>query len=195
MKQHMRTLFINLERRPDRLHELLEELSRFGITPERIPAIDGLTLTMNEEGRLPGFRRRQHLESDSHYRGAAACRLSHIKALREAVRGDVWPCLILEDDVLIHGEEPIELPETMKPLIYLGGLDRGSKGVYGAHAILYKTKEIAQLVLQYHEEHPYPVDYNMIRFIRLHDCCYFHVPYRFCQRDGFSDIAGKERTW
>lgn len=189
----MKIFIINLDRRPDRFQQTVIELARFGLSGERIQAVDGLNLTINEEGRIPGYKKRQHLESELHYRGTAGCLFSHMKALEAALSCNHWPCLILEDDILISGTEPITLPTTTKEIIYLGGNPQGSKGVYSSHAILYKSAEIARQVLDYHSQHPNAVDYNMIRFNRLHDCCYYDEPYRFWQRNDISDIFGVVR--
>jgi glycosyl transferase family 25 len=98
----MQIYLINLERRPDRLAAMTHQLERFGLSFERIDAIDAKAVDAEEldsafvpDGPLgmlsPGDR---------------ACTLSHFLALRRIAEGDADHAVILEDDILLAEDAP-----------------------------------------------------------------------------------------
>jgi len=184
----MRVLVINLDRSPARLYTTMEELSRVGLSGERVVAVDGDTLTLDASGNVPGFKKRTG-KNQKYYTGTAACWMSHMRALEEAISGNVWPCMIVEDDIVIMGSAPVTVPDVSEDIVYLGGLDHPTKGVYGCHAIVYKTRRAAERALMYQMSHPAAADYNMIRLNRLSPIHYAR-PYRIYQRNGISQISG-----
>jgi hypothetical protein len=74
-------LLINLDRREDRLKESQAELSKYGITFERVSAVDGDALGIDSE---------------------QACLMSHMKAIKLAKERKWENVLIFEDDVKLH---------------------------------------------------------------------------------------------
>ena len=81
---------INLDRRPDRLASISENLQKIGVPWERVPAIDG----MNLQGT-------KWLDQSS-----LACSLSHRKAMRTLLDSPHPAALILEDDAEAGGDAP-----------------------------------------------------------------------------------------
>lgn len=102
---------INLDRRPDRLRWITANLDRLGLKAYRIPAIDARTVTdeeLNVRVRLGGFL--GGIEFD---RGAAACVLSHVRALDTFFStSDAQAALILEDDAELADDLPMFLEST-----------------------------------------------------------------------------------
>lgn len=89
MQPKMRTLVINLERRPDRWDTLISQLSKISIlATERIAAVDGIGQAHLAN---PPFTTAQE----------SACWRSHALALGRA-SCEIAPVLILEDDALFN---------------------------------------------------------------------------------------------
>jgi len=89
-----RCYLINLDRSPQRLKAMNTRLAKLGITYERVPGVDGLTLDET------AFR--QYTRENRYYkpltRGEVGCYLSHNKALQAFVDSNAHHALILEDD-------------------------------------------------------------------------------------------------
>lgn len=90
---------INLDRRPDRLAAIVENLDRIGVEATRISAIDAKT--------LPALKRPDNLNL-----GARACMLSHCKALRAFLATGRPAALILEDDAEVAADTAALLEST-----------------------------------------------------------------------------------
>ena len=185
----MHVLVINLDRCPERLVSTVHELERIGMSATRIPAVDGRNLVLDESGDIPGFKKRGRAR-ENYYRGIAGCYFSHIRALQHAIDADQWPCLIVEDDILIVGDGPLLLPDTSKEVIYFGGLDTPST-IYGTHAICYKTKEAATMALGHLVTHPGSPDHSLIQLWKRIGQPHYARPYRIWQCDGYSLISEK----
>lgn len=82
--------FINLERAKDRKELIEETLGKHELSYERIDAIDGKKLNINELKKIYNFRKISINE--------VACTLSHIKAIRTAYEKGNDYALIFEDD-------------------------------------------------------------------------------------------------
>ena len=102
---------INLDRRPDRMQSITDGLHRLGLKVSRVPAVDARTVTdeeLNERVRLGGSF--GGIEFD---RGAAACVLSHVRALDTFLStSDAQAALILEDDAELADDLPMFLEST-----------------------------------------------------------------------------------
>ncbi len=171
----------------------MAELERVGLSATRIPAVDGRLLEMDASGNIPGFKKRSTTR-EHYYRGAAGCYFSHIRAIQQAIIMNEWPCLIIEDDINIEGTEPLLLPDTSKEIIYFGGYDVGEK-VYATHAICYKTREAAVMILDHLIRFPACSDHSMILLWQKTNAAHFARPYRIWQRDGYSLIEQRIRTY
>lgn len=182
----MRTVVINLDRRPDRWASVSEELSRHGISPTRIKAVDGQTLELSN-GRIAGFKAMGR-SAESYYRGSAGCYFSHLLALQ--MLSESGGGLILEDDVVI---EAIEIPDISDKIIQLGGLPTEVEGYhYGAHAMYFPTAALAREFLDYATAHPNTIDSIYVKFAKMGKLIYAK-PFRIHQREDYSDILGKVR--
>jgi glycosyl transferase family 25 len=108
---------INLDRSPERLRKISERLRQLDLTYERVPAIEGATLT---DAVRAGFnpKRLSHRYSDY----AVACYLSHLRALA-IISERAIPCgIVLEDDAVFDAgfkawtEPAIPLPAGVEIL-------------------------------------------------------------------------------
>ncbi len=88
---------INLDRSPDRLATMSEQLSAAGIAFERVAATDGTML------RDETFA--EHTRANNYYkplrRGEVGCYLSHLETLQRFIDSGRPYALILEDDVVL----------------------------------------------------------------------------------------------
>ena len=89
-------LLINLRESKDRLNHSRQELSRFGLSFERIEAIDGRQMSQAELNQFSVWDRSAFFKPLSP--GEVGCYLSHIAATKRIV-SEGWPwTLVLEDD-------------------------------------------------------------------------------------------------
>jgi glycosyl transferase family 25 len=90
---------INLDRSPDRLQRISSRLNELGLTYERVPAIDGKTISKaTRDGFNP--KRSWHTYTDSDM----ACYLSHLKALSIIAQREISRAIVLEDDAIFDSE-------------------------------------------------------------------------------------------
>ena len=95
----MKVYLVNLERRPDRLQEMTEQLNSLGIEFERIDAVDGNHIKNSTDYFSP---KRFFLENRRNYvPGEVGCALSHINIWKKIVYENIDYALVLEDDVII----------------------------------------------------------------------------------------------
>ncbi len=119
---------INLDRSPDRFERIAGRLSELGLDFERLPAVDGRTLTKDEIKKINPKRSWLNL-SDSE----VACYMSHLKAIRLVLDRELPRAIILEDDVIFDKDFPVwassecPLPDDLE-LLKLEG--------FGAHTTI-----------------------------------------------------------
>jgi glycosyl transferase family 25 len=101
----MRCFLINLDRSPDRLAAMCDQLAQLPIPWERIPAVDGAALALPNPSLVDekAFNRRHHALLR---RGEIGCYLSHHAALTRFLASDSELGLILEDDVELGPDVP-----------------------------------------------------------------------------------------
>jgi glycosyl transferase family 25 len=105
---------INLDKATDRLERISTRLSEFGLSFERVPAVNGKHLSESDRLRIDP-RRFWLMISDSE----AACYLSHLKALELIVSRRLPQAIILEDDAIFDDDFPrwvdsrLEYPEDL----------------------------------------------------------------------------------
>ena len=100
-------IYINLDRRPDRNNNVIEQLNKLNLLPisERFSAIDGKTLNIDNIDRKiitqNGINNAK--KSDILYThltpGAIGCAMSHQAIYKKIVNENINRCLILEDDI------------------------------------------------------------------------------------------------
>jgi glycosyl transferase, family 25 len=105
------TLVINLDRSPQRLAAISEQLSSIGIPWERLPAAEGKLFALDDPSLvdLVEFGRR-HGKSPVH--GELGCFLSHVWSMQRFLETNSEFALILEDDVHLS----VDLPKVLDAL-------------------------------------------------------------------------------
>ncbi|KDN12387.1 MULTISPECIES: glycosyltransferase family 25 protein [Snodgrassella] len=99
----LKTFLINLDRRPDRLMFVKQQLENLGIDFERVSAVDGSCLT--DEQRAVFNQQRFALECKRKVvDGEIGCALSHQAVWQRMVAENISYALILEDDVQLKPE-------------------------------------------------------------------------------------------
>ncbi len=89
---------INLDRSPQRLADMLPRLEELGVAFERVPGVDGMTLS---EGEFAAQTRENRYYKPLR-RGEVGCQLSHLKTLQSFLASDARYALVLEDDALFQ---------------------------------------------------------------------------------------------
>lgn len=87
---------INLDRSPQRLAAMLPRLDALGISFERVPGVDGMTLSDEEFAE----QTRENRYYKALRRGEVGCQLSHLKTMKAFLASDARYALILEDDAV-----------------------------------------------------------------------------------------------
>lgn len=92
---------INLDRSTDRLDLATEEIKKLGRTFERISAVDGRLLDLDQ---YPAYSKAAALSYFGRelFPGEVACFQSHINALRQFLASDAKCALVLEDDFVVN---------------------------------------------------------------------------------------------
>lgn len=112
-KNNFLVLVINLDRAPQRLMKISNQLDRLGIKWERLSAADGKNLNMSDRSLLDEqeFGRRH---GKTPLPGELGCYLSHVWAFERFLQTDFPFAVILEDDVLLSDE----LPRVLEALVH-----------------------------------------------------------------------------
>jgi glycosyl transferase, family 25 len=97
----MRAWVINLDRSPQRLAGISQQLQTLGLPWQRVPAVDARALTPEEAAQLDeaAFRARHGMPPLA---GELGCYLSHVKVMRAFLATDDAFAVVLEDDVRLH---------------------------------------------------------------------------------------------
>ncbi len=96
----IKSFVINLDRRPDRLTYMADQLDRLGMPWERISALDKDTASdaeIAQEVKLSGHRIRMG-------RGSQCCAITNFRIFRHMIEADLPAALILQDDVELAPE-------------------------------------------------------------------------------------------
>lgn len=100
---------INLDRRPEKWQRIEALLEQRGLSACRFSAVDGATLTDEDQIRLAGDYPVRML------RGEVGCLLSHVSVLKDALDKGYKLIWVMEDDIEFV-EDPRQLPELIKTL-------------------------------------------------------------------------------
>eukprot|EP00927_Polykrikos_kofoidii_P071657 TRINITY_DN67910_c0_g1_i1.p1 TRINITY_DN67910_c0_g1~~TRINITY_DN67910_c0_g1_i1.p1 ORF type:complete len:937 (+),score=126.91 TRINITY_DN67910_c0_g1_i1:157-2967(+) len=101
---------INLDRRPDRMRNVVGELKRYGLRAVRFPAVSGDAISVEEQARHD----RSALRGIP--KGHLGCFFSHLAVWKEVVRRRWNRVLILEDDAIFVTKEIMNFPERIQDL-------------------------------------------------------------------------------
>jgi len=163
---------INLDRSFERLELMSSQLSSQKIDLERISAIDGMNININDEADDAACRSEM---GRSIQPGEVGCFLSHIKALQTFISSNSDFAVILEDDAIISSEFSNRIMDlcsfiTKNKHSSLCSINLGPSGMnlMKAHrfpmlatGILW-TRDGADLILKQHNKVKYPYD-NFLR--------------------------------
>lgn len=124
------SLVINLDRSPARLKKIAEQLNRLGLPWQRVIAVDGATLAMDDQTVLdtPRFHQ-QHGKPP--LPGELGCYLSHVKALETLLSSNHEWGLVLEDDAVLGDSLPAVIHALLEQsqawdLVKLSGMHSGT---------------------------------------------------------------------
>jgi glycosyl transferase family 25 len=109
----VQTWVINLDRAPDRLARVREQLNRLQMPFTRLPAVDARQLTPAQRALLDEatFHRRHGMTP---LPGELGCYLSHIEVMRRFLASQAEAALVLEDDVKLLDAVPAVLHALMR---------------------------------------------------------------------------------
>lgn len=97
ISRNVGVFLINLDRSPDRLENVSKNLKEVGLPFDRIAAVDGTKLDMDNIG---SFALKKSVEKNKSLNSSAiGCSLSHYYAYKRFLATNYEWCLVLEDDV------------------------------------------------------------------------------------------------
>ena len=109
----LQTWVINLDRAPERMARISEQLQRLGLAFERLPAVDARAMSVADQALLDraSFAR---LHGMTPLLGELGCYLSHVAVMRRLLASQAAFALVLEDDVLLTERLPAALAGLMQ---------------------------------------------------------------------------------
>lgn len=109
----LQTWVINLDRAPDRLARISQQLQALDLPFTRLPAVDARCLTPAQAAAIDEAEyRRKHGKTP--VAGELGCYLSHVEVMRSFMAGGARFALVLEDDALLHASLPAVLQGLVK---------------------------------------------------------------------------------
>lgn len=184
--------YINLERRPDRNEQCIEELNKHNVIAERFNAIDGNLLVNNNW---------------KHSMGNLGCVNSHLNLIKKAKENKYKNVLILEDDVVFDDNIEDRFEKYYKQLpynwdiLYLSGNHNQHDGymlemisdnigkchlTYTTHSFVVR-ESMYDIIIDRLSKAENPVD---VEYTKIQKICnsYTFYPGITTQRVGYSDI-------
>jgi glycosyl transferase family 25 len=109
----VQTWVINLDRAPERLARITQQLQRLQLPFTRLPAVDARAFTPAQAALLDeaAYRRKHGMTPVP---GELGCYLSHVEVMRAFLASDARAALVLEDDVKLHDTLPAVLAGLMR---------------------------------------------------------------------------------
>lgn len=109
----LQTWVINLDRAPERLDRIRQQMQRLALPFTRLPAVDARALQSSQRAALdePAYRRKHGMTP---VLGELGCYLSHVHAMQQFLASPARFALVLEDDVLLHDSLPGVLQGLMQ---------------------------------------------------------------------------------
>jgi glycosyl transferase, family 25 len=104
----LHTWVINLDRAPERLARITEQLQRLQLPFTRLAAVDARAMTADEQALLdtPNYCRKHGMTP---LLGELGCYLSHVRLMQQFLHSQAEFALVLEDDVMLHNSLPVAL--------------------------------------------------------------------------------------
>jgi glycosyl transferase family 25 len=126
----LQTWVINLDRAPERLARVSQQLQRLGLPFTRLAAVDARQLTPEQRALLDeaSFRRKHGMPP---LLGELGCYLSHVEVMRAFLASAAPFALVLEDDVQLRDSLPAVLQGLMAhperwDMVKLSAVHRGT---------------------------------------------------------------------
>ena len=110
----MQIYVINLDYAEERLAAVNKQLSRFGVTYTRIPAVNGRALSQDEKRNAVNRFRWWCAVGSPATDGEIGCALSHASIYRKMIDEEIQLACILEDDVILDDRFPQVLLQLEK---------------------------------------------------------------------------------
>ena len=196
-----RLYYINLEKRTDRKDHMDRQLSKFGLLPARVIAVDGKAIPWNQEFGIT---------SQYWNNGALGYCFSYQNALIDAIKHGYEQILIMDDDAVLSDNFFDVLAKAFKALpddwhlLYLAanhGKDNiptekisdslyKLKGSVGSHAIIINSKAFKN-ILNFASTPYGPLDIFLSIYQQIFPC-YITYPGLAYQLSGHSDIINKD---
>jgi glycosyl transferase, family 25 len=109
----VQTWVINLDRAPERLARITQQLQRLRLPHTRLPAVDARALTPVQAASIDeaAYRRKHGMTPVP---GELGCYLSHLAVMHAFLASDARAALVLEDDVQLHDTLPAVLQGLMQ---------------------------------------------------------------------------------
>lgn len=114
----MKIYVVNLDRHPDRLASIDQQLSELNLGYRRIAAVDGSNLSQAELNKVYDPILCKKTIGRELARGEIGCSMSHLSIYRKMVESQTPLACILEDDAQVSAQ----LPEILESLEYLGSI-------------------------------------------------------------------------
>lgn len=140
----IKVFLVNLDRNPERLAFMDEQLGRLGIRYERVSAVDGRLLTTEEKksqtNQIRAFFALNRMLLD----GEIGCALSHLSIYRRMREKGLDCALVLEDDVVLEANfievcnEALKFIDVNRPQVVLFSA-LGEAKDSGAHVEIVKS--------------------------------------------------------
>lgn len=111
-----KTFVINLDSNPERLHSITKQCERLGLSFERISAIRGRDLTLDEKDNVYQVDANKQSYDSLLTDGEIGCYLSHIHCWKKIVDEELDYALILEDDAELLDSLPKYISELEKKI-------------------------------------------------------------------------------
>ena len=108
----MKTFVINLDRHPERLASIREQLQALCMSFERISAVDGRTLSQQQLDAVYDAELVRRTLGRELAKGEIGCALSHLIIFHQMVKENISSALVLEDDAQLT---PV-LPEILESM-------------------------------------------------------------------------------
>lgn len=126
----LHTWVINLDRAPERLARITEQLQRLQLPFTRLAAVDARTMTAADQAHLdtPNYCRQHGMTP---LLGELGCYLSHVQLMQQFLQSQAQFALALEDDVMLHDSLPAVLQGLMAhatrwDMVKLSGVHSGT---------------------------------------------------------------------